>query len=145
MHVWNVLHAAHWNNRTQKLRQKSPSAHHHKFVGLSISSQLRHISTIGKKLLNSNISSTCSYNRVNFGPLILKGEIYWPLWGTPANFNGFRVLALLLHQRCSTQISQTLHNVWPSPGVVHTHTHTHIFVRREIYASTCCALLYCRH
>ena len=28
MHVWNVLHAARWKYRTQKLRQKSPSAHH---------------------------------------------------------------------------------------------------------------------
>jgi len=27
---------------------------------------------------------------VNFGPLA--AEICWRLWGTPANFNGFRVL-----------------------------------------------------
>jgi len=32
---------------------------------------------------------------VNFGPLA--AEICWPVWGTPANFNGFRVLAALLH------------------------------------------------
>ena len=31
----------------------------------AISSQLRHVSTIGKKLLSSNISSTCSHNMVN--------------------------------------------------------------------------------
>jgi len=38
--------------------------------------------------------------------------------GTPANFNGFRVLALLL-QRCrSLEANQTLHGVWPSPGLV---------------------------
>ena len=30
---------------------------------------------------------------VNFGPLM--AEIYWRVWGTPANFNGFRVLAAL--------------------------------------------------
>jgi len=29
----------------------------------------------------------------NFGPLT--AEIGWRVWGTPANFNGFRVLALL--------------------------------------------------
>ena len=52
-----------------------------------ISSQLRHVSTIGKNLLNSNISSTCPYNMVNFGPLT--AEIGWRVWGTPANFNGF--------------------------------------------------------
>jgi len=27
----------------------------------------------------------------------LKLEIYWRVWGTPATFNGFRVLAALLH------------------------------------------------
>jgi len=32
---------------------------------------------------------------VNFGPLA--AEIVSLLWGTPANFNGFRVLAALLH------------------------------------------------
>jgi len=35
-----------------------------------ISSQLRHISSIGKKLLSSNIFSKCTYNMVNFGPLV---------------------------------------------------------------------------
>ena len=34
-----------------------------------ISSQLKHVSTIGKNLLNSNISPTCRYNMVNFGLL----------------------------------------------------------------------------
>ena len=32
---------------------------------------------------------------VNFGPLTAK--IGLPVWGTPANFNGFRVMAALLH------------------------------------------------
>ena len=35
----------------------------------AVSSQLRHLSTIGKKLLNSNISSTGPHNMANFGPL----------------------------------------------------------------------------
>jgi len=30
-----------------------------------------------------------------FGPLA--AEICWRVWGTPSNFNGFRVLAALLH------------------------------------------------
>jgi len=44
-----------------------------------ISSQLRHISTIGKKnLLSNNISSTCSHNMVNFGPLATEiGPVVW--------------------------------------------------------------------
>jgi len=49
---------------------------------------------------------------VNFGPLAT--EICWRVWGTPANFNGFRVLASLLQRRRSTEANQTLHNVWPS-------------------------------
>jgi len=36
---------------------------------MAISSQIRHVSTIGKKLLNSNISSIRARNMVNFGPL----------------------------------------------------------------------------
>ena len=51
---------------------------------------------------------------MNFGPLT--AEIGSGVCGTPANFNGFRVLASLL-QRCrSTKANQTVHNVWPSPG-----------------------------
>ena len=42
-----------------------------------------------KNLLSSNISSTCPHNMVNFGPLA--AEIFWRVWGTPANFNGFHV------------------------------------------------------
>jgi len=81
----------------------------------AVSSQLRHVSTIGKTC--SNTSSTCSYNMVNFGPLV--ADILSLVWGTPANFNAFRVLASLLQRRRSTEVNQTLHNVWPSPGLVH--------------------------
>jgi len=62
-------------------------------IAISVSSQRRHISTIGKKLLSSNTSSTCASNMMNFGPLTT--EIGSGVWGTPANF--FRVLAALLH------------------------------------------------
>jgi len=83
----------------------------------AVSSQLRHISTIGKKLLNSNISSTCSHNMANFG--LLTAEIGSGVWGTSANFNGFRVLPSLLQRRRSPEANQTLHSVWPSHGLVH--------------------------
>jgi len=71
-----------------------------------ISSQLRHVSTIGKKLLSSNISSTCPHNMVNVG--LLAAEIVTLVWGTPANFNGFRVLAALLQGNQVVSVSQTL-------------------------------------
>jgi len=82
----------------------------------AISSQLRHVSTIGKNWLSSNISSTCPHNMANFN--ILAAEIISLVWGTRANFNGFRVLAALLQRRRSTEANQTFHNVWPLPGLV---------------------------
>ena len=72
---------------------------------LAMSSQLRHVSTIGKNLLNSNIFPTCFYNIVNFGPLT--AEICSGVWSTPANFNGFRVLTALLHGTLVGGVSQT--------------------------------------
>ena len=56
--------------------------------------------------LSNNISSTCPHNMVNFGPLV--SEIGLPVWGTPPNFNGFRVLAALLHGSQVVGVSQTL-------------------------------------
>jgi len=37
---------------------------------------------------------------VNFG--LLSAKICWRVWGTPANFNGYHVLAALLHGRHSS-------------------------------------------
>ena len=70
-----------------------------------------------KNLLNSNMSSIRLHNMANFGPLT--AEIGSGVWGTPANFNRFRVLPLLLQRRRSLEANQTLHDVWPSPGLVH--------------------------
>ena len=44
----------------------------------AISSQRRQVSTIGKKLLNSNISPTCPHNMVNF--CLLADEIVSLVW-----------------------------------------------------------------
>jgi len=54
--VWNVLNAG-----SQKI-QDTKNRHLHTFAQLcwAVSSQLRHVSTIGKNLLNSNISCTFS-------------------------------------------------------------------------------------
>jgi len=46
------------------------------------------------------------HNLVNFGALA--AEIGPVVWGTPANFNGFRVLAALLHGTPVVGVSQTL-------------------------------------
>jgi len=41
------------------------------------------------------MSSACPHNMVNFG--LLAAEIDPVVWGTPANFDRFRVLAALLY------------------------------------------------
>jgi len=92
-------------NAGPKNRQKvaiwAPS---HNFVAL----YLRNWDTYrqSEKLLNSNISPICPHNMVNFG--LLAAEICWRVWGTPANFNGFRVWAALLHGIIVVGVSQTL-------------------------------------
>jgi len=59
-----------------------------------------------KNLLSSNISSTRPHNMVNFGPLA--AEIISLVCGTPANFNGFGVLAALLDDTLVVDVSQNL-------------------------------------
>jgi len=74
----------------------------------ALSSQLglRHASTIEKKLVKQQYLLHMSNNMVNFGPLAT--EIVSLVWGTPRNFNGFRVLAALLHGTLVVGVSQTL-------------------------------------
>jgi len=83
----------------------------------AVSSQLRHVSTSRKNLLNSNnvlhmsaqygqLWHTKAWNR--FGSL-----------GHPSKFQRFRVLPSLLRRRRLPEVNQALHDVWPSPGLVH--------------------------
>ena len=99
-----MLHAARWKCRTQKLAKKSPSGHHRIILSGHIFATKARINN-QKKLLGSNISSTCRHNMVNFGPLT--AEIVSLVWGTPANFNGFGVLAALLHGTPVLGVSRT--------------------------------------
>jgi len=59
-----------------------------------------------KKLLSSNMFSRCPNSMVNFSPVA--AEIFSLAWGTPANFNGFCILAVLLHGILVVGVSQTL-------------------------------------
>jgi len=72
------------NTGRKNSAKNSPSAHHR----TALLDYRPIFATIGKKLLNSDISPTCPHNMVNFGPLV--AEIGSLVWGTPANFNGFR-------------------------------------------------------
>jgi len=84
----------------QKIAKNSPSARHRTTLSGTLS-------TIGKKnLLNSIISPTCPCNMVNFGTVA--AQIILLVWGTPANFNEFRILAALLQGTLVVGVSQTL-------------------------------------
>ena len=72
----------------------------------AVFSQLRHESTIGKKFVKQQyliqMFSYCGELRP------ANGEIGSGVWGTPTNFNGFLVLAALLHGTLVVGVSQTL-------------------------------------
>ena len=132
---------------TWNITQKSPSAHHRTTLSGYIFATKAYIDN-WKKSLHCNISSTCPHNMVNFGPVA--AEIGWRVSGTPANFNGFRVLASintgLLY---STDVNQTLHDVRPCPGLVHhiyigegLSTPNGILSGTKFTASKSCILLY---
>ena len=105
MQVWNVLHAARWKYRTEKSRQKSPFWHHRTTLSGYIFGTKARIDNRKKNLLSSNAFSIYP-DTVNFG--LLTAEICWRVWGIPANFNGFHILAALLHGTLVVGISQTL-------------------------------------
>jgi len=89
-----VLYAARWKCRTQKLAKNWPSVHHRTNLSGYISTTNSCIDN-RKKLVKEQYLPTCPHNMVNF--CILTAEIGSGVWGTPADFNGFRVLAALLH------------------------------------------------
>jgi len=102
-----VLHVARRQCKTQKIVKNSPSGHHRtNLSGYIFGTKSRCINN-QKNLLNNNTSPhvlkiwwtsaqqylpTCPQNMVNFSPLT--AEIRSGVCRTPANFNGFRVLAL---------------------------------------------------
>ena len=77
LRIWNAgpKCAARGSLEMQDAKKSPKSSHLHTILELcrAISLQLRHVSTIGKKLLSSNISSRCPHNMVNFG--LLAAEI----------------------------------------------------------------------
>jgi len=85
-----------------KNRQKSPSAHHR----TTLSSYIFATKAQSENLVKQQYLSRCPHNMVNFG--LLAAEIGPVVWGTPANFNGFRDLAALLHGTPVVGASETL-------------------------------------
>ena len=76
---------------TQKIAILAPS---HNFIGLYLRNRGMYRQLV-KKLVKEQYLLHMSHNMVNFDPLA--AEIVSGVWGTPATFNGFRILAALLH------------------------------------------------
>ena len=97
-------------------------------TGRKKSTKIRHLRTItqlcravslqlGLRQLKHQYRLHMSLQYGELQPLTV--EIDLPVWGTPVNFNGFRVLAALLQRHRSQEANETLHYVWPSPGLLH--------------------------
>ena len=96
------------NTGCKNYAKKLPSEHHHTTLSSCIFATQACIDNSKNNLLNSNIFSTSSHNMVNVGT----AEIDSGVWGTPANFNEFHVLASLLHRCYAVEVNQTLHDVF---------------------------------
>ena len=104
MQVWNLLHAARWKYRTQKWCEKSPPAHYRTTFSGYIFATKACIDN-RKKLVKRQYLLHTSSQYGELGPLA--AEIISLVCGTPANFNGVRVLAALLHGTVVVGVSQT--------------------------------------
>jgi len=101
-----VLRAARCKYTTQKIAKKSPSGHYPTTLLGYIFATKACIDNRKKKLVKQQYVLHMPHNMVNLA--LLTAEICWRVWGTPANFNGFRVLAALLHGIPVLGVSQTL-------------------------------------
>jgi len=107
-----------------KIAKNSPSAHHRTTLsGCMFAAK----ATIGKVVKKQYLLHMSSQYGERVGPLT--AETGSGVWGTSANFNGFHVLASLLHRHHSMEVSQTLHDVWPSPGLVHYRVQSSLCVQ----------------
>jgi len=104
-----------------------PSGHHRTTLSGYIFATKAHIDN-WKKLVKQQYV-------LQMSPSLLAAEIVSLVWGTPANFNGFCVLALILQRRRWTEANQTLHNFWPLPGLV-----DYIY----IFGSCCSVMEFCQ-
>ena len=105
-----MLHVARWKCRTQKSRQKLPSGHHHTTLsGYRYIFATKAHNDNRRKTQQYNMSSRCSHNMLNFGPLT--ADICWRVWGPPCKFQQVSHLGILLHGTLVVCVSHTL---WPS-------------------------------
>ena len=88
------------------MAKKSPSGHHRTTLSGYIFAPKARIDNQKKSVKQQFLSHTSSEYGVQVG--LLAAEICWRVRDTPAHFNGFRVLAALLHGTPVLGVSQTL-------------------------------------
>jgi len=115
MQVCNVLRAARWKYRTQKLAKNSPSVHHRTIISrATVSSQLWEVLPIGKKLVKEqylvHMYSQYGEHMENFGPLTAGTS--WRVWARQLISTGFALSRLgsvtARHSSSGPGVSQTL-------------------------------------
>jgi len=105
MQVWNLLHGARCKYRTQKVVKKSPSGHHRATLSGYIFATRARIDNWKKLVMQQYLLQMLP----QYGQLWpTSGWDRFQVWGTPANFNRFRVLAASLHGTPVLGVSQTL-------------------------------------
>jgi len=108
------------NNRGDRLgclKCSYGNGHHRTTLSGYIFTTKERIDSRKKKLVKQQYLLHKSAQYGKLWPTIAAGIVSL-VWGIPANFNGFRVLASLLQRRRSKEANQTLHNVWSLPGLV---------------------------
>ena len=105
MHVWNVLHAARWKRRTQKIAKNSPPPHHRTTLSGCILATKAYIDN-RKKLVKQQYLLHMSSQYGERWPT--NGSDWFTSFGTGAHFNGFCVLTALLHGTVVMGVSQAL-------------------------------------
>ena len=102
-HFRHVLRAAHWKYRMQKSHQKLQSGHHRTTLSGYMFATKAHIDNRKKKLVKQQYLVHMS---PQYGEL--RPTSGWDRFGSLTNFNGFCVLAALLHGTVVVGFSQTL-------------------------------------
>jgi len=100
-------------------RKKSPTIPHLGTIAQlcrAVSSQLRHVLTIRKKLVKQQYLLHMSHNMANFGPLM--AEIGLPVWVPQQISMGFACW-LCYGSNVAREANQILHDVWLSPVLLH--------------------------
>ena len=105
MQVWNVLHVARWKYRMQNDAKKSPFGHH-PTICRAISSQLKHVLTIGKKLVKQQCLLHMSPQYGELRPT--SGWDRFGSLGHPSYFQRLPRLGSVTTRHVVVRVSQTL-------------------------------------